>query len=99
MHAAVDWLLGRQDGIEAELARDVREGGMALFDLSSSWVDGPQCELAAFGHSRGKRGKPQTGYGLLAIAEPVNAPAGAPGAPSPRPLPAHSPRLNPGPLT
>jgi len=39
---------------------------MALFDLSSSWVEGSHCELAAFGHSRdGKRGKPQIEYGLL----------------------------------
>ena len=39
---------------------------MALFDLSSSWVEGRHCELAAFGHSRDhKRGKPQIEYGLL----------------------------------
>ena len=39
---------------------------MALFDLSSSWMEGSHCELAAFGHSRdGKRGKPQIEYGLL----------------------------------
>jgi hypothetical protein len=64
---AMDWLLERQDGIEAELARrHLRQGGMALFDLSSSWVEGRCCELAAFGHSRdGKRGKPQIEYGLL----------------------------------
>ena len=37
-----------------------------MFDLSSSWVEGRQCELAAFGHSRdGKRGQPQIEYGLL----------------------------------
>jgi hypothetical protein len=67
VYAAMDWLLERQDTIEAELAhRHLREGGMALFDLSSSWVEGSHCELAAFGHSRdGKRGKPQIEYGLL----------------------------------
>jgi len=43
---------------------------MALFDLSSSWVEGSHCELAAFGHSRdGKRGKPQIEYGLLTDSE------------------------------
>ena len=37
-----------------------------MFDLSSSWVEGSCCELAAFGHSRdGKRGKKQIEYGLL----------------------------------
>jgi DDE family transposase len=67
VYQAMDWLLGRQDAIEAELARrHLRQGGMALFDLSSSWVEGSRCELAAFGHSRdGRRGKPQIEYGLL----------------------------------
>jgi transposase len=37
-----------------------------MFDLSSSWVEGSCCELAAFGHSRdGKRGRRQIEYGLL----------------------------------
>jgi len=67
----MDWLAARQDGIEAELAgRHLAQGGMALFDLSSSWVEGSHCELAAFGHSRdGKRGKPQIEYGLLTVAD------------------------------
>jgi Transposase DDE domain len=67
VYQAMDWLLERQDAIEAALARrHLRQGGMALFDLSSSWVEGSRCELAAFGHSRdGKRGKPQIEYGLL----------------------------------
>jgi hypothetical protein len=61
VYAAMDWLLARQDGIEAGLGRrHLAQGGMALFDLSSSWVEGSHCELAAFGHSRdGKRGKQQ----------------------------------------
>jgi hypothetical protein len=67
VYQAMDWLLGRQDAIEAELARrHLAQGGMALFGLSSSWVEGSHCELAAFGHSRdGRRGKPQIEYGLL----------------------------------
>jgi len=66
-YAAMDWLEGRQDVIEKELAsRHLASGGMALFDLSSSWVEGSHCELAAFGYSRdGKRGKAQIEYGLL----------------------------------
>ena len=71
VYAAMDWLAGRQDDIEGQLARrHLAEGGMALFDLSSSWVEGSHCDLAAFGHSRdGKRGKQQIEYGLLTDCE------------------------------
>jgi hypothetical protein len=71
VYQAMDWLVARQDDIEGQLARrHLREGGMALFDLSSSWVEGSHCELAAFGHSRdGKRGKQQIEYGLLTDRE------------------------------
>jgi hypothetical protein len=67
VYAAMDWLQGRQDDIEKQLAaRHLAAGGMALFDLSSSWVEGSHCELAAFGYSRdGKKGKAQIEYGLL----------------------------------
>lgn len=67
VYAAMDWLLGRQQGIEAQLAaRHLPAGGIAMFDLSSSWMEGRRCELATFGHSRdGKRGRPQIEYGLL----------------------------------
>jgi transposase len=67
VYAAMDWLLGRQDTIEAQLAkRHLQPGGIAMFDLSSSWVEGRCCELAAFGHSRdNKRGTEQIEYGLL----------------------------------
>jgi Transposase DDE domain len=67
VYAAMDWLVDRQDAIEAQLARrHLREGGIAMFDLSSSWVEGTHNQLAAFGYSRdGKRGKPQINYGLL----------------------------------
>jgi Transposase DDE domain len=67
IYAAMDWLAARQDDIEKELARrHLREGGIAMFDLSSSWVEGRHCELAARGYSRdGKRGKAQIEYGLL----------------------------------
>jgi hypothetical protein len=67
IYAAMDWLAAGQDGIEKRLAaRHLREGGIAMFDLSSSWVEGSRCELAAYGYSRdGKRGKAQVEYGLL----------------------------------
>jgi hypothetical protein len=71
IYAAMDWLEARQDAIEAELARrhlaaDVNPARMALFDLSSSWMEGRCCPLAARGYSRdGKKGRPQIEYGLL----------------------------------
>jgi DDE family transposase len=67
VYAAMDWLGQRQDAIEDALAkRHLSVGGMAMFDLSSSWVEGRCCELAAFGYSRDKkRGVKQIEYGLL----------------------------------
>ena len=67
VYAAMDWLTARQGEIEKKLAaRHLRPGGIAMFDLSSSWVEGSHCELAAFGYSRdGRRGRPQIEYGLL----------------------------------
>ena len=67
VYAAMDWLESRQRQIEKKLAaRHLAPGGIAMFDLSSSWVEGSCCELAAFGHSRdGKRGRRQIEYGLL----------------------------------
>ena len=67
VYAAMDWLTARQRQIETKLAaRHLRQGGIAMFDLSSSWVEGSKCELACFGHSRdGKRGRRQVEYGLL----------------------------------
>ncbi len=52
VYAAMDWLTARQRQIEKKLAaRHLTPGGIAMFDLSSSWVEGSKCELAAFGHS------------------------------------------------
>ena len=67
LYAAMDWLAARQDDIEKQLARrHLDEGRIAMFDLSSSWVEGRHCELAAYGYSRdGKKGKAQLEYGLL----------------------------------
>src|SRR6201994_324405 len=71
IYAAMDWLAHRQDDIEAELARrhlapPANPARMALFDLSSSWLEGRCCPLAARGYSRdGKKGRLQIEYGLL----------------------------------
>jgi transposase len=67
VYAAMDWLGERQEVIEKALAgRHLKTGEIAMFDLSSSWVEGRCCELAAFGYSRDKkRGVRQIEYGLL----------------------------------
>jgi Transposase DDE domain len=75
IYAAMDWLEDRQDAIEAGLARrhlapDANPSRMALFDLSSSWLEGSHCPLAARGYSRdGKKGRLQIEYGLLTDPE------------------------------
>jgi len=68
LYDAMDWLLGHQSSIEKKLAsRHLEEGGMALYDLTSSYFEGSKCPLAALGHNRdGKMGKLQVNYGLLA---------------------------------
>ena len=71
IYAAMDWLEDRQDAIEAELARrhlgpEPNPPEMALFDLSSSWLEGRRCPLAARGYCRdGRKGRLQIEYGLL----------------------------------
>ncbi|MGP8000829.1 MAG: IS1634 family transposase [Streptosporangiaceae bacterium] len=71
IYAAMDWLAGQQDSIEAglaarHLAPAANPARQALFDLSSSWMQGRHCPLAARGYSRdGKKGKLQIEYGLL----------------------------------
>lgn len=67
LYAAMDWLLERQPHIEKKLAaRHLSQGGLVLYDLSSSYFEGSTCPLAALGHNRdGKKGKLQVNYGLL----------------------------------
>ena len=75
VYAAMDWLADRQDAIEKKLAakhlsQTANPGRMALFDLTSSWVTGRCCELAARGYSRdGKKGCEQIEYGVLTDPE------------------------------
>ena len=75
IYAAMDWLAARQDAIEAQLAaRHLAPAAsppkMALSGLSSSWLEGRHCPLAARGYSRdGKKGKLQIEYGLLTDPE------------------------------
>src|ERR1700682_2372259 len=78
VYAAMDWLHARPDDIEKRLAARHLDPAsnpsrIAMFDLSSSWVTGGHCELAARGYSRdGKKGCEQIEYGLL--TDPVGRP-------------------------
>ena len=67
LYTAMDWLIARQDRIEKRLARrHLKEGGLVLFDLTSSSFEGVTCPLAKIGHSRdGKPGTLQVNYGRL----------------------------------
>ena len=71
IYGAMDWLGARQEPIEQKLAdRHLSDGGLVYYDLSSSYVEGRHCELAALGYSRdGRRGKLQITYGLTCDPE------------------------------
>lgn len=75
VYAAMDWLQARQDAIEKRLAGRhlapaANPSRMALFDLSSSWLEGSHCPPGERGYSRdGKKGKVQIEYGLLTDPE------------------------------
>ena len=67
MLAMLDWLLARQRWIEQSLAnRHLGDGTLILYDMTSSFLEGQCCPLAAFGHNRdAKKGKKQITFGLL----------------------------------
>ena len=71
LYDAMDWLLAAQNRIEKKLARrHLVEGGLVLYDVSSSYYEGRTCPLARFGHDRdGKKGLPIIVYGVLTNAE------------------------------
>ena len=74
-YAALDWLLERQPKIEAALAgRHLAAGSLVLYDLTSSYVTGRHCELAAFGYFRDhRRDRQQIVFGLMtdAVGRPI----------------------------
>lgn len=71
LYRALDWLHEAQPTIERRLARQHLAGStLVLYDLTSTWLTGRCCELAARGHSRdGKRDDPQIVFGLICTAE------------------------------
>lgn len=71
LYAALDWLGAHQEAIERRLAKKhLVDGVLVLYDLTSTWVTGRCCPLAARGYSRdGKRDDPQIVFGLICTAE------------------------------
>jgi transposase len=71
LYQAMDWLLPRQSRIEQELAkRHLCNGGLVLYDLTSTYFEGRHCPLGKLGHSRDdKSGKLQIVFGLLTNAQ------------------------------
>lgn len=71
LYQAMDWLLPQQARIEQELAkRHLANGGLVLYDLTSTYFEGRHCPLAKLGHSRDdKSGKLQIVFGLLTNAQ------------------------------
>ena len=71
LYAALDWLVELQPAIEARLARKhLADGALVLYDVSSSYMEGRCCPLAAFGYNRdGKADKMQIVYGLICAAD------------------------------
>ncbi|HEY5519233.1 MAG TPA: IS1634 family transposase [Candidatus Limnocylindrales bacterium] len=68
LYGALDWLLARQARVERALARrHLAAGSLVLYDVSSAYVEGTHCPLAAYGHSRDHRpDRRQIVFGLVA---------------------------------
>jgi hypothetical protein len=63
LYGALDWLLERQEGIEKGLAqRHLEPGGLVLYDLTSTYMEGAHCPLAG-------RGTLQVEFGLITNAQ------------------------------
>jgi hypothetical protein len=67
LYRALDWLHDAQPAIERRLARAHLGGStLVLYDLTSTWLTGRCCELAARGYSRdGKRDDAQIVFALI----------------------------------
>lgn len=75
LYAALDWLCEHQRGIERALASGRSRPTVYLYDVTSSYFEGHQNELAAPGYNRdGKHFKKQLVVGLLTddAGEPVS---------------------------
>ena len=69
LYENLDWLAANQAKIEKRLFTSMytdKQPGLYLYDVTSSYLEGTENELAAFGYNRdGKKGKRQIVIGLL----------------------------------
>src|SRR2546427_5102632 len=69
LYENLDWLAGAQAAVEDRLFAQrtkTKPSNLFLYDVTSSYLEGTQNELAAFGYNRdGKKGKMQIVIGLL----------------------------------
>lgn len=66
LYVALDWLANQQQKIEKRLFKGSHQSNMYLYDVTSSYLEGDQNELADWGYNRdGKKGKKQIVIGLL----------------------------------
>jgi hypothetical protein len=75
LYGALEWLEANQERIERALAPKIDPGAVFLYDVTSSYLEGQDNELAAYGYNRdGKRYKKQVVAGLLTEAngEPLS---------------------------
>lgn len=71
LYDAMDWLVARQERIEARLARPrLKDGTLVLYDVSSAAFEGRCCPLARLGYARdGVKGRLQIVYGVLSTTD------------------------------
>lgn len=70
-YEAMDHLLLRQDAIEKQLSsRHLKEGCLILYDITSSYFEGDDAQLAKYGYSRdGRPSKKQIVLGLITSSD------------------------------
>lgn len=71
LYAALDWLQGQQARLERALAkRHLTSGALVLYDVTSVYLEGDKCPLAARGYSRDQRkDRPQIVVGVMCDGE------------------------------
>ncbi|MFQ5861462.1 MAG: IS1634 family transposase, partial [Dehalococcoidia bacterium] len=72
LYAALDWLGERQEQVETALARrHLSAGAVVLYDVTSTYVTGRECPLAAYGYSPDTSGRDreQIVFGLVLDGE------------------------------
>ncbi len=96
LYQALEWLIKRQEKIQATLARrHLGDGEVALYDVSSSSYEGRTCTLARRGHNRDGEKLPCIVYGMLADREgrPIAVEVCAGNTGDPKTVPAQVERL------